>query len=38
MTLAVIEQLAGKAIADEAALWAEYTRQHDPDADPFAVR
>ncbi len=38
MTLAVIEQLAGKEIADEAALWAEYTRQHDADADPFAVR
>lgn len=37
MTLAVIERLAGAKIADEAALWAEYTRQQDAGADPFAI-
>lgn len=38
MALAVIADLLGRAQAEQAALWAEYTWQDDPDADPFAAR
>ena len=36
MALAVIADLRGAKTADEAALWAEYTPNTDPDTDPFA--
>lgn len=38
MTLAVIEDLAGAKTADDAALWAEYTRRRHAEADPFEIR
>lgn len=37
MSLAVIERLLGSEKAEEAAFWAEYERNADPDHDPFAV-
>ncbi|MEL7462712.1 MAG: DJ-1/PfpI family protein [Pseudomonadota bacterium] len=37
MSLAVIERLLGPEKAAEAAFWAEYERNADPDHDPFAV-
>lgn len=37
MSLAVIERLLGPEKAAEAALWAEYERNADPDHDPFAA-
>ncbi|MEM7544519.1 MAG: DJ-1/PfpI family protein [Pseudomonadota bacterium] len=37
MSLAVIERLLGPDHAAQAAQWAEYERNSDPDNDPFAV-
>lgn len=37
MSLAVIERLLGPKAATDAALWAEYERNSDPDHDPFAA-
>lgn len=37
MTLAVIERLAGASAAATSAAEAEYTRNPDPDNDPFAI-
>ncbi len=37
MTLAVIEKLVDREIADDAALKAEYIRNRDRDNDPFAI-
>lgn len=37
MSLAVIEQLLGKDAARDAALWAEYEPNTDPNNDPFAI-
>jgi transcriptional regulator GlxA family with amidase domain len=37
MTLAVIERLLGREAAEIAAQEAEYTRNPDPDNDPFAI-
>ena len=36
MTLALIARLLGNQAAADAALWAEYTPNTDPDNDPFA--
>ncbi|SMF64579.1 DJ-1/PfpI family protein [Tistlia consotensis] len=38
MALAVIADLLGRAQAEQAALWAEYTWHDDPGRDPFAGR
>ena len=37
MSLAVIARLLGPKAAEDAALWAEYTRNPDPNNDPFEV-
>ena len=37
MSLAVIERLLGPQAAEDAAMWAEYERNADPDNDPFEV-
>lgn len=37
MSLAVIERLMGAKTAADAARWAEYVRNPDPNYDPFAV-
>ena len=37
MSLALIERLIGAEAARQAAFWAEYERNADPDNDPFAV-
>ena len=37
MSLAVIERLLGPEKAAQAAVWAEYERNQDPDNDPFAL-
>ncbi|WP_299348795.1 DJ-1/PfpI family protein [uncultured Shimia sp.] len=37
MSLAVIERLLGKDAARDAALWAEYEPNTDPNNDPFAL-
>ncbi len=37
MSLAVIRRLLGDKAADEAAFWAEYEANNDPDNDPFAI-
>ena len=36
MTLAFIARILGEQSADDAALWAEYSRHRDADVDPFA--
>ncbi|MEM8592718.1 MAG: DJ-1/PfpI family protein [Pseudomonadota bacterium] len=37
MALDLIARIAGPEAAEQAAHWAEYTRNPDPDHDPFAV-
>lgn len=37
MSLAIIDHYLGPQAADNAARWAEYTRNSDPDNDPFEV-